>query len=465
MHPRVRPEALEPARRALAEGRYEAAFAFLEHAADRADAAADRAFYQLHLAAADALYGPGGLDRGLHALREAAAGDPAVVRTPLYRALHWEFRALQGAGAHEVRRGVARIGHADPVAAYHAASALWRAGAARTARKALTDIDAATLPTYLRWRCASLRGHAWADAGEFGRAADAYERAFTLASGAEREPVRVHWARALLDLGRPGEVRDLLDGLDPTWLEPHDVGVAFELLGRADLELGNPVRALERLDAADATGPLGSRRFAVAQARAQVLGRLGRHEEAAHCLAGALADAPEEDRAYALHEQAVALLEADLLDAAEAVLEELLLDPDYPHHTEATADLAEVRLRRGDLKDARETAARALDAGAAASACLTLGTVAYEYFDLDEATLWLERAVSASRTGDPTWVAAHQLLADVHAQRGPQAAELLLMHARQALAYTEPGSEWAAPLEQHVARARTWLGGADRWLN
>jgi hypothetical protein len=91
--------------------------------------------------------------------------------------------------------------------------------------------------------------------------------------------------------------------------------------------------------------------------------------------------------------------------------------------------------------------------------------VAFEYFDLDEAIVWLERAVSATQPGDPTWLAAHQLLADVHAQRGPAAAEQVLLHARQALAHVEPGSEWIGPLEGHVEQARRWLGGAERWLN
>jgi tetratricopeptide (TPR) repeat protein len=268
-----------------------------------------------------------------------------------------------------------------------------------------------------------------------------------------------------LDLGRADAVRDLLDGVDPAELDPADAAWACELAGRAELALGNPRRALQRFDAGDAAQPTGSRRFALAQARGQALSRLGRFAEAAERLADALPDAPDEELAYALHERAIALLEGDALDEAERELEELLLDPDYPHRAEATADLAEVQLRRGDLPGARDTAARALEAGAVGPACLTLGTVAFEYFDLDEATVWLERAVSATQSGDPTWLAAHQLLADVHAQRGPAAAEQVLLHARQALAYAEPGSDWTGPLELHVARARSWLGGAERWLN
>ena len=462
----VRLEQLEPARRALAEGRYEAAFALLEHAADGAPAGAVRALYHLHLAAADALYGHDGLDRGLRALRAAAAADPASVRRPLYRALHWEFRALQGAGAGEVRRGVRRLGEeGDGVAAYHAASALWIAGAGRSARKALDAIDPQRLPTYLRWRWWSILGHARADVGEYDAAAEAFETAAAGAAPSERAPIHVSWAAALLDLGRADAVLDLLEPVEASELTPADAAWADELAGRAELELGNPRRALVRFDAADAAHPTGPRRFALAQARAQALSRLGRFAEAAERLADALPDAPEEELAFAVHERAIALLEGDALDAAEREFEELLLDPDYPHRSEATADLAEVRLRRGDLPGARETAGRALEAGAVGPACLILGTVAFEYFDLDEAIVWLERAVSATQPGDPTWLAAHQLLADVHAQRGPAAAEQVLLHARQALAHVEPGSEWVGPLESHVDQARRWLGGAERWLN
>jgi tetratricopeptide (TPR) repeat protein len=456
---------LETARRALAEGRYETAFALLEVAARQPRDRAQRALLHLHLAAADALYGVDGLDRGLQALREAAASDPSAVGWPLYRALHWEFRALQGAAPGEVRRGVVGVDPGEPVAAYHAASALWRAGAGRSARRALQAIDPGRLPAYLGWRHAALLGHAHAEAGAWAEAAEAFAVAEAGATPADRPGVRAQRAGALLEDGRLEEAARLLDGLPRDDLTPDELAWVRQLEGRADLELGNPERALRRLAEAAAGAAEPAARFAAVHLAAQALARLGRHVEAAERLAGALAEAPEAERPYALHERAVALLEADLAEQAEAVLEELLLDPDYPHRGEATADLAEARLRQGDLAGARETASRALDLGATGPACLTLGTVAFEYFELDDAVRWLEQAASASGTGDPAWVAAQQLLADVFAQRGPAAAERLLSHARQALAWTEPGSEWVGPLEAHVAQARALLGGHERWLN
>lgn len=457
---------LEPARRALAEGRYEAAFALLEDAARRPQALPSQALYHLHLAAADALYGNEGVDSGLRALRRAAEADPTLVRNPLYRALHWEFRALHGAPVAEVRRGTGGIlAEGDPVASYHAASALWLAGSARQARRVLEATRADDLPTYLRWRRASLLGHVLDDAGEFEAAALAFAEALSTATEPERETVRVHLAGALLELGRMPELLILLADLGEEDVSPEDFGWARQLQGRAELELGNPGRALELLAEAErrSTDPVA--RFGAVHAAAQALMVQGRHAEAADRLGEVLADAPGPERAFALHERAIALLEADRAEEAEEGLEELLLDPDYPHHGDATADLAEVRLRRGDLAAAKETAVRALELGAVGPACLALGTIAFEYFDLDEAVGWLEQAVSATAAGDPAWLAAQQLLADVFAQKGSAAAERLLIHARLALAHTEAGSEWTRPLQDHVRQARRWLGGYDRLLN
>ena len=457
---------LEPAHRALAEGRYETAFELLEDAARRPQARGARALYHLHLAAADALYGHDGVDSGLRALRSAAEADPALVRHPLYRALHWEFRALHGAPVAEVRRGTRGIADEDdPVAAYHAASALWSAGSVRQARRALDALAPDDLPTYLRWRRASLLGHVLTEAGEHEAAALAFAQAYSAATEPERETVRIHLAAALLELGRMPELLILLADLDDDAVTPEDLGWARQLQGRAELELGNPGRALTLLAEAERRSEDPVQRFGVVHASAQALMAQGRYGEAAARLEAVLAHAPGPERPFALHELAVALLEDEASEEAEACLEELLLDPDYPNHGDATADLAEVRLRRGDLSAARETALRALELGAVGPACLALGTIAFEYFDLDEAVGWLEQAASATAPGDPTWLAAQQLLADVFVQQGPTAAERLLTHARLALAHSDSGSEWSRPLQAYVRQARRWMGGYDRLLN
>lgn len=457
---------LEPAQAALAEGRYDTAYALLEDAARRTPARRTQAQYHLHLAAADALYGPEGVDQGVRALGDAARLDPGCVHDPLYRALHWEFRALQGAAAGDVRRGVRGVEPGeDPVAAYHAASALFHAGAARTARRALLALSPGLLPAYLRWRHASLMGRAAAERGAWAEAAEAYRSAWQHAPEEERTREGIQLASALLELGRVEEMMPLLQVANESDLDAYDRSWARQLAGRAELEMGNPGRALEAFAEAERSAPDEELRLEAVQAAAQALSMQGRSAEAAARLAELLVRAPLEERSFTLHERGVALLDADMPEEAEASLEAALSDPDYPHRAEATADLADARARRGDLAGAQEAGRSALELGAVGPACLTLGHVAYEYFDLDEAVSWFEQAASATTPGEPVWIAAQQFLADVFAQRGPAGAERVLTHARLALAHTDPHSEWTLPLEDHVARARGWLGGHDRLLN
>lgn len=464
--PHTRLSELEPARRALAEGRYETAFTLLEDAARRPQTRGTQALYHVHLAAADALYGIEGVDSGVSMLREAADADPGIVRRPLYRALHWEFRALRGASADAVRRGVDGIDdRLDAVAAYHAASALLEAGALRRAKRAFERLDPGGLPAYLQWRRWSRLGSCCEALGVWDEAARAFAEAFSGSTGAEREAERLHLAQALLEVGRLADAAVLLADRDDTPLTVEERAWAHYLAARAELDGGNPNRALQCAAEADACGPEEALRFDLAFLQAQALGALGAHPEAAERLQRALPLATPEQRSFALHERAVALLEAERPEEAEACLDEVLLDPDYPHRGEALADVAERHLRGGALPEAEQAARRALEAGAVAAGCFALGSIAYEYFDLDEAASWLEQAVSASSPGDPTWVTSHQLLADVFAQRGPEAAERLHTHARLALRHTDRGSDWHRPLQHYVERARALLGGHDRVLN
>ena len=149
----------------------------------------------------------------------------------------------------------------------------------------------------------------------------------------------------------------------------------------------------------------------------------------------------------------------------EGVLAEVVSDPSYSHRAEALADLADVRFRRGEFETAETLAEQALELGATAPACITLGNIAYEYYRMEEAASWFEQAVSASAAGDPFWVSAHQMLADVYAQMGEEHAEQVLLHARAALEHTDSASEWYLPLTQFVDEAKARLGGFDRLLN
>ncbi len=136
MFRRPRQADLEPAQRALAEGQYDVAFALLEDAARRPYGRAAQGQYWLHLAAVYALYAEDGVENGTPALRQAVAADPNLAENPLYRALYWEFAAYRGGSVGDVKRGIRQVpASAEPVAAYHAGSALLGAGAPKSAAK------------------------------------------------------------------------------------------------------------------------------------------------------------------------------------------------------------------------------------------------------------------------------------------------------------------------------------------
>src|SRR5690606_28216405 len=338
--------------------------------------------------------------------------------------------------------------------------------APKSAGRRLAAIDEARLPAYLRWRRWSLLGQCREAMGEWEGAAEAFAHAVALAPPAEREPERLSLAGALVELGRTEEAVAALNEVDGEQLRPEELTVHRYLLGRAHLELGNPNRALELLTEAHALGGgEGGPSYSVAFATAQALTALGRYQEAKEWFSRALELAPAEHRAYTQHEAAYALIECDELHEAEGLLSEVVSDPSYPHRGDALADLADVRLRFGDLEGAQHAAEQALELGAGAAACLTLGNIAYEYYSLEEAVSWFEQAVGSSQPGDPYWVGAHQMLADVYAQMGQPYASRVLMHAKAALDHTEPSSEWYLPLTQYVEEARSALGGHDRLLN
>jgi hypothetical protein len=457
---------LEPAHEALAEGRYDVAFALLESAARRPWGRPTQAIYWLHLAAVYALYGLEGLDNGTFALRNAVSADAKAVQRPLYQALYWEFAAYRGEAAVDVKRGVREIdGEGDPVANYHAASALCSAGALKTASRRLSELDDAALPRYLAWRRWSLLGQTQERLGRHEEAALAFEAAAAGSSGSERAAEQLSLASCRLELDDPAAALELLSSVDEQLLVQSERAFKRYLEGRSELELGNPNRAIELFREAEALESDEQHTFNLRYAHGQSLVAVGRFAEAAEVLVDAVESAPSEHRPFAQHEYAYALIESDRLDEAEHQLEEVLADPSYPHHAEAFADLADVLVKRGDYDRGRSVAEQALDMGVTAPACLTLGGIAFEYFRFDEAIGWFEQAVSASQPGTPNWINAQQLLADIYAQRGPEAAEQLLIHARAALEHTPEHNDWFLPLTGYVERAQGWLGGHDRLLN
>lgn len=459
---------LEPVRQALAQGRYDAAFALLESAVRRRRRRRSRALYRLHLAGLYALYGDEGLEDGSTALQSALDTDPGVAELFLYQALYWEFGALSGESARAVKRGLKGVRESgDAEALYHAANALYSAGALEEALLYLAELEEADLPGYLGWRRWSLVGLIEEQLGRLEGAAAAFERSVQLALGADQQLERLALAGCLIELRRGEAALLVLGGIDESLLELQDDVVHMKYLaGRAEYERGNPNRALELLaEAGSLAGGEGEQLYALQLAQGQVMLGLGNFREAAELFESATDNAAEDQISYALHEWSLALMEAGELDSAEERLDEVVADLAYPYRADALADLAEVLCKLGNFDRAEVLATQALELGATAASCFTLGSIAYEYFRLDEAVIWFERAASASEPGEPVWVLAQQLLADVFAQKGPEVAERLATHARAALTYTDPTNEWFLPLKGYLETAEQQLGGHRRVVN
>lgn len=455
---------LEPAHRALAQGRYEAAFALLESAASRQRGRREAALLKLYLAAVYALYGEDGLEGGLLCLSEAVEIEPRVVQWPLYRALYWEFGAYRGDHKTDVKRGaLAAADPGDAFASYHAASALVAVGAHRRAIGVLLKTDPADLPEYLMWRRWSLLGRAYEEAGDAYHAVGAFEQSVALSHGDEHQSELVNLAASLLEAGRAHETLAVLDSIDKDSDGTTDSTMLDYLEGRAHLQLGNPNEALHHFLQASAVEE--GRSFGLRLALAQTYATLGDFENAARSYREAAELAPKDYRAFALHEYAFTLFEAGGLLEAKEVLLEVLADDTYAYRAEAYADLAEVESRLGNSAEAEGLAHRALDLGAVASACLCLGHLAYDYCHWDEAIEWFERTVSASGEGEADWLVAQEMLADALVQQGYREPERIILCAEGALKYLHPSDEWAITLRAYVDKARELLGGYDRLLN
>lgn len=456
-----------PAHRALAEGRFETALTLLEGATRRQRRRSSQAQLKLYLAATYALCGPDGSKWGAQTLREAAEVDSDVTQLALYRALYWEFAAYRGDAPADVRRGAlaaARLG--DPFAIYHAASALFAIRAYRRAARLLKKIEPLDLPDYLRWRYWSLLGKSCSASDRLSEAADAFRCAVSLAVGEEKHRERLHLAGTMLELQRPEATLGILEKTDVSELGSGEQLLHVYFGGRAQLLLGNPNLALEQLQRASALeDEAGQPSYTYKLALAQCYGALGRYPQAILSYRQATELAPKKQRAWTLHEYALLLIEADRLERARDLLLETLHAEGYAYRAEVYADLAEVAYKLANLGEAAEYAQRALDLGAVGSACLTLGSVAYEYYHLDDAVSWFEKAVAACREGDIDWLHAQQMLADIFVQQGFVRPERVVFHAERALKYLHENDEWALILRGYVRQARELLGGHSRHFN
>ncbi len=438
------------------EGNYEAAFDRLTRLIEAEPSPEARAAHLLLLAELYSFYGPDGLGGLEEALLLAEETWPPIAETPLFQALATEMEAISGQTP-EI------FATSDPRACYHLAQVAAMRGEAGAALGCLSA--AHELPPYLAWRALATRGRVLEEMEEHLRALAAYREAARLAPKNERFFLILDAAAVAVEAGQAEEGRALLLSVKDEAQSADALATWHYLLGRAELALENPNRALTAfVEAEKIEAEAGEPSYGLPLAKGQTLMQLGRYREAAEAFAAAHARAPEEERTYSLHELALAELEAGDFAKAETHLKEVFADSDYPHRGAAAADLAELYYRLGDLEAARIWAEDARALGHLAGAELILGHVAFERLRYEEALEHYRRAAEVAPEGSRDWLTAQQMAADTLAQLGfPDPAEAL-RRAEAALAHTPPSDEWSATLSAYAKRARELLS-QGRTLN
>ncbi|MEF2280197.1 hypothetical protein V3W47_18035 [Deinococcus sp. YIM 134068] len=453
---------------ALAEGDYDTAFDVLEAAMSEARRP-ERARIALYLASTHALYGDAATAEVGAALREARTLDPSLRADPLYLALSAELDA-RSRGPDAVPPTPAVREAAEPLARYHALGAL---ALGEHPQEALDiHLPLTELPPHLRWRLRSWQADGEEQLGHLEEAAHLYAEAAHHARGLNRAIMLQEGAATLLQLGQTEGAQAALDGARPlyTGQDPEEglnLATWHYLNAQALLALDKPEAALEAIREADRLErEHGDPSYGVALVWGQVLTHLGQHERALEHFEAALSVSTDADRHYALHELGVALLDLDRPVEARERLEAVLADPDYPYQPEVLADLAECDYRLGRLQEAQQTAEQALAQGAVVPASLVLGSVALDYYHLDDALEHYERVVREAAPDSRDWITGHQMAADVMAQQGFKDPAAAYAHAQQALEHTPESDDWHITLQDHLRKAEALMGqGGGRMLN
>ncbi|GGK31994.1 hypothetical protein GCM10008955_27380 [Deinococcus malanensis] len=455
---------------ALAAGDYDAAFGILE-AASREVRTPDRGRLALYLASIHALYGDTATVETRAALQLALRYNPALQTDPLWQALNAELeaRTLDGQ-ATPPTAAVREAGEA--LARFHALCALALGGDPQAALD--VHVTPQDLPAHLRWRLRSWQADAHEQLGQSAEAVHLYAEAAHLASGLDRAVMLQEQAALLLQQGMSTEAKATLDQARPLYTPgalPEDEALNLAtwhyLRAQALLNMGQPDAAHDMIREADRLErQYGDPSYGVALVRGQVLTHLGQPEPALAAFEQALALATEGDRPYANHELGVALLDLDRPVEAREKLEAAQQEPEYPYVPEVLADLAECDYRLGRMHEAQHLAEQALALGAVVPASLVLGSVAMDYYHLDEALDHYERVVQEAAPESRDWITAHQMAADVMAQQGFPNPAAAYAHAQQALAHTPESDDWYVTLRDHLLKAEELMSQqGGRMLN
>lgn len=448
---------------ALHQGDYDTAFETLIRtlALAQGQEAAEAA---LLLAEAYSLYGEGGIDGANRALEEGLSSVPSLGSHPRYRSILGEMRALEGAPEEEVRQILPKT--TDPRALYHQAQALMYLGLPEEALDILNR--PLELPAFLAWRAHTLRGKALERLGQAAEAAAAYKEASRLAVGMEQYWNLIDASAMFVEAGMGLEALQALQEAEsevPAQEDPEEAATRYYLIARSHLLLGNPNRALEAIQRALEMEQAGAEpAHGTPLVHGQALMQLGQPREAIEAFQEAVRRAEEPDKSYALHELAVAYLEAGELAEAEATLREVLRDPEYGHLGDAYGDLAEVLYRLGRYDEADQAARTAIHQGSPSAGYLILGNLAYDLLHLEEALEHYTRACDTAPEGSRDWVTAQQMVVDTLVQLGFRHPSEIVARSEAVLPYLHPADEWHQALSSYLERARSLVDG-NRTLN
>ena len=463
----------EQACQALASDDYDAAYHILEAARREARPPA-RARLSLYSASLSSLYGDSGAPEMQRNLEQARKLDPALTSDPLYLALNAELRARTlgpDANGAAVAPPIEARHALDALARFHAACALSLLGQPEEALE--TAPPAPELPVHLRWRLRSWQADAEEQLGHSEDAAALYGEAAHLALGVNKAVMLQEQAALLLQQDQAqaaGIALQQARALYRTPLPEEDVlhlASWHYLQAQYQMNEGELEAALQSIQEADRLEKTQNEAsYGVALVWGQILTSQGQPEAALPLFEQALARAEPEDRPYALHELGVALLDLDRPVDAREKLEAVLAVPEYPFLAEVLADVAECDYRLGRLQEAQQEAEQALSQGATVPASLVLGSVALDYYHLDDALEHYERVVREAAPGSRDWITGHQMAADVMAQQGFPDAAAAYAHAQQALEHTEASDDWHGTLQDHLAKAGAMMGAErGRTLN
>lgn len=448
---------------ALHQGDYDTAFEMLVRtmALAQGEDAADAA---LLLAEAYSLYGEGGIEGASRALEEGLSSVPTLQSHPLYRSMMGEVRALEGALEEDVRQLLPKTD--DPRALYHQAQALMYLGLPEEALEILNR--PLKLPAFLAWRAHTLRGKAYERLGLAAEAAAAYREAAGLAVGLEHYWNLVDASAMFVEAGLGQEALQALQEAQPVAPEledPEDAATRHYLEARSQLLLGNPSLALDAIQRALEKEREGAEpAHGTTLVHGQALMQLGHPREAIEAFREAVKRAEDSDKSYALHELAVAYLEAGELAEAEAAVREVLRDAGYGYQGEAYGDLAEILYRLARYEEASRAAHQAIELGGQSAGHLILGNLAYDLLHLEEALEHYTRASQDAPQGSRDWVTAQQMVVDTLAQLGFRRPDEIIARSEAVLPFLHQGDEWYQTLSNYVERARSMMG-QSRTLN